>query len=228
MSTYTIELGKLCQLLGRDTVENCFKDYNLSDYLTQNQIDIINKCGVWNKDTLAKKIVEHFYNREIGLETHNLFFLHAKNLMREIMYKYSHIIYSNSLEFEPLVNVDFTETFERKIDGNSSGSSNSEGSNNSTGININSDTPQGNINKNEILDGKYATSSNTNDISSIANSTLSSSNNSNQTETYTRNQKGNSGSLTTAQALIKQYRDIIYDVDLNIINDLSILFMSIY
>ena len=42
MSKYTIELKRVCELVGRDTVESYFTDYNLSDYLTNEQINVIN------------------------------------------------------------------------------------------------------------------------------------------------------------------------------------------
>lgn len=42
-----------------------FKDYELTDFLTKTQIEQIEKAGVWSKDRLAKKIVEHYFMREI-------------------------------------------------------------------------------------------------------------------------------------------------------------------
>ena len=57
MSKYTIELRKVCDLYGRDTVEGWFKDYCLYDYLTEEEIEVIKKRGTWNKEKLAKKIV---------------------------------------------------------------------------------------------------------------------------------------------------------------------------
>lgn len=69
MATYTIELRKVCDIYGRDEVENWFKDYELKDYLTSEQIEQINKYNVWTKEKLAKKIVDHYYMREIGFET---------------------------------------------------------------------------------------------------------------------------------------------------------------
>lgn len=65
MATYTIELRKVCDIYGRDEVENWFKDYELKDYLTPEQIEQINKYNVWTKEKLAKKIVDHYYMREI-------------------------------------------------------------------------------------------------------------------------------------------------------------------
>lgn len=69
MATYTIELRKVCSIYGRDEVENWFKSYNLEDYLTREQIAQIEKYNVWTKEKLAKKIVDHYYMREIGFET---------------------------------------------------------------------------------------------------------------------------------------------------------------
>ena len=58
MAKYTIELRKVCEIYGRDEVENWFKDYEITDFLSPSQIDTINKLNVWNKDKLAKKIVD--------------------------------------------------------------------------------------------------------------------------------------------------------------------------
>lgn len=85
MATYTIELRKVCDLYGRDEVENWFKSYNLNDYLTQVQIQVLQKENIWTKDKLAKMIVDHYFMREIGFETPALFRHYAKVTMQEIM-----------------------------------------------------------------------------------------------------------------------------------------------
>ena len=54
---------------GRDEVESWFKSYKLNEFLTIKQIEQIEKANVWSKDRLAKKIVDHYYMREIGFET---------------------------------------------------------------------------------------------------------------------------------------------------------------
>ena len=69
MASYTIELRKVCDIYGREEVENWFKDFELSDYLTPLQIQSIENVGLWNKNKLAKKIIDHYYMREIGFET---------------------------------------------------------------------------------------------------------------------------------------------------------------
>ena len=80
MAKYTIELRKLCDLYTRDTVESWFKDYEISDYLTEEEINVINERGTWSKDKLAKKIVDNYFMREIGSETVGLFILKAKTI----------------------------------------------------------------------------------------------------------------------------------------------------
>ena len=220
MAKYTIELRKVCDLYGRDTVESWFKEWNLEDYLTEDEIKVINERGTFNKDRLARMIVNNYYMREIGLETPALFHLAVTNKMYKIMEKYSYEIYSASIKFDPLVNVDFEETYNRQI--NDTGTSNSN--NNSSGLSVNSNTPQGQINKNQILQGKYASSTSASEAEGHDSTNTASQ----SLETSSKRTKGNSGVSATAQALIKQYRDIIITINTNIINDLNDLFMGLY
>ena len=216
MSKYTIELRKVCDLYTREVVESWFKDYNLSYYLKPNEITSIEEAGLWSKDRLATKIVDHYFMREIGLETPALFKHYAKVLMQEIMERKLPLIYSISINYDPLVNVDYTESFERTIE--------NEGttSNNASGLSVSSDTPQGQIQKSQILAGAYASATG-------ASETESSSNDSNSTdENYTKHVKGNSGVSATAQKMIQQYRENIVAVDEEIINELNKLFMGLY
>lgn len=220
MSKYTIELRKVCDLYTRDTVESWFKSYDIHNYLTDEEIEKINQTGLWNKDNLAKKIVDHYYMREIGFDTPALFEHYTKITMEEIMEKYLPIIYTNALKYDVLINVDYTETFSREFEGNSNSSSNS----NASGITINSDTPQKRISKADILSGEYASSTAGSDTSSEINDETNSSNN----ESYTKNVKGNSGVSATYQRMIMQYRETIRAVDSEIIEELNNLFMLLY
>ena len=208
MSRYTTELRFIVQNTSLAEVEGWFKDYELSDYLTAQEIAIINDRGTWTKDKLASLIVQHYWMREIGLETVELFKHQAKVAMAEIMEEKAPLIYSASLQYDPLVNVDFTETY----------TENTSQDGNADGLNVNSDTPQGQISKSRILAGDYATSTGASEGTS----------HSEGTQTYTRKQKGNSGALTTAQALVRDYRKTIIMINRDIIKDLSPLFMNIY
>ena len=208
MSRYTTELRFIIQNTSREEVESWFTDYELEDYLTADEIEVIEERGTWTKEKLAKLIVDHYYMHEIGLETVELFKHQAKVAMREIMEEKLPLIYSASISYNPMVNVDFTETY----------TSENEQDGNADGLNVNSDTPQGQISKAAILAGSYASSTGASEGTS----------HSEGTQSYTRHQIGNSGALTTAQALVRDYRKNIIMINKDIIDDLSSLFMRIY
>lgn len=232
MSKYTTELRFVCNLYTRSEVESWFKDYDLTDFLTEEQINVIINTKIWDKDRLAKKIVDHYYMREIGFETPALFRHYAKITMYEIMEKYVPLIYSSSIIYDPLVNVDYTETFNRNVKNKNvnTGSSSSTSTASGTGLQVGSDTPQGQVNKNEILQGKYASETTANESSTNSTDTVNSTSNDdrNTDEEYTKNVKGNSGVSATAQKMIEQYRKNIITIDTNIIKELNILFMGLY
>lgn len=219
MAKYTFELRELFEpikfnppIYTRSEVEGWFKDYELTDYLTSDEIDVITERGVWTKDKLAKKIVDHYYMRESGLETIGLFKHHAKMKMNELMEYYLPLIYSASIKYDPLVNVDVETILSRRVD--------DAGTNNASGLTINSDTPQGQVNKENILAGNYASSTQGGEST---NSTTSQTIESSSTKT-----KGNSGVSATAQKMIEQYRANIRNIDYEIIKDLNTLFMGLY
>lgn len=227
MSKYTMELRELFtpikfnpSIYTREQVEGFFKDYELSDFLTQEQIDVINTSGIWSKDKLANMIVNHYYMREIGQETIGLFIHTAKYTMEELMEEYLPLIYSSSIEYDPLVNVDYTETFTRTANVDNTGRSDS----NSSSLGVNSNTPQGQISKEGILAGDYASTTGANEIES----TTSTTSGSDSTEEYTKRMKGNSGVSATAQKMVEQYRDNIRAINREIIDKLEPLFMGLY
>lgn len=232
MATYTIELRRLQEWYTEDEVKSWFMSYNLSDFLTQDQINSITSHGVWSKEKLAQKIYEHYYMREIGFETPFLFKHYVTIKMKELMEYYLPIIYSYSLNYDPLVNVDYTETFTRNIDNDSQnkGTSNSSSNAISDNFSILNSTPQTNITKQDLDKGFYATETTQSNSQNDINDTTSTSNDttSSTQETYERKTKGNSGVSATAQKLLDQYRDTIQAIDTKIINDLNVLFMGIY
>lgn len=228
MAKYTIELRRVCEIYGREEVENWFKDYNIANYLTAKQIEQIEKFGVWSKDRLAEKIVDHYFMREIGFETPALFKHYAKVTMQEIMERQFPKIYSNFLEYDPLSNVDFTETYTREIAGSTEGISNSTSQNNASGFNINNNTPQKRITKQEIDEGIYASQTNQSDTSSNIEDKTNAQSSSNTLEKFTRHEEGDNGVIITNQRLVKEFREIIVAIDEEIINELSKLFMGIY
>lgn len=264
MSRYTATLRELAYTFGEDEVLTWFSDYNLEHFLDAQQIKVITDKGTWTKERLASKIYDHFYMREIGLETPGLFKHRVKVKMKRIMEEKLPLIYSASIQYDPLVNVDFTEyysethkdddTATNQVNSSSSSSSSDNSTanssnnttNNSSGLQINSDTPQGQIQKSSILAGNYAsstvanensgsematqnaTSTNTNTASGEAQESSDYNRGNTGSKDYTLHKVGNDGITASVQNLIKQYREIIVAIDDQIIDELESLFMGIY
>lgn len=220
MAKYTMEIRELISTFGEDDVKGWFSQYELSDFLTPEEIQVIEDRGTWSKEKLAQRIVDHFYTREIGTDAVGQFMLFTKDKMNEIMETYAPLIYSASIKYDPLVNVNFTESYLGVSDSNSKSSSTSNGS----GLTVNSDTPQGQISKTDILKGKYASSTGANETENKVDDTSTNSG----TQNYTKTTKGNSGVSATSQKMIEQYRDIIRAINTEIIYELEPLFMGLY
>ena len=220
MAKFTIEMRELISTFGEDEVKSWFSDYELSDFLTDEEIKVINDRGTWSKDKLCKRIIDHYLTREIGTDAIGQFILFVKDKMNEIMETYAPLIYSASIKYDPLVNVDFTESYK----GTSGNTSSSSSSSNGSGLTVGSDTPQGQISKNEILQGKYASSTSASQSDSKVTGTTTD----NGSSDYVKTTKGNSGVSATSQAMIRQYRDIIRAINTEIIYELEPLFMGIY
>lgn len=95
MSKYTTELRYL--------IESNF-DLGLDDY------PIFDESY---RELLNQKIINHYYFREIGMETAELFKRYLNQTMREIMPYYNQLYKSELLEFNPFYNVDKTITADK-------------------------------------------------------------------------------------------------------------------
>lgn len=216
MSSYTLELRELVETFGLDEARSWFSDYDFKNYLTSEQIKTVEETGIFSKDYLADLIIDHFYLREIGFETPAMFVHYAKTTMRELMSKYALVIYSCSVKFDPINNIDYTENYQEQT--TSEGKSNT----NSSGLGVTSDTPQGQISKDEILQGKYATATSATEDEGESNATTSG------TKNYTIHREGNQGIMDSNQYLLKEFRRFIEPFYANIIKELNVLFMAIY
>lgn len=99
MSKYTTELRYL--------VESNF-DLGLKDY------PIFDEAY---RETLNQKIIRHYYFREIGMETAELFKMYLNMTMNEIMPYYNQLYKSELIKFNPLYNVDKFETADTDFNG---------------------------------------------------------------------------------------------------------------
>ena len=218
MAKYTTTFKNLIDMgiKTRAELEAMFSNYELSDFLTTDEIEVITDRGTWTKNKLASKIVDHYYFKEIGFETIGMFEHYAKITMKEIMESKLPLIYSASIEYDPMVNVDYTESFNRNL-----GTSHSNSSSGS-GVVISSDTPQTNITKANILAGNYASNASATEQEASGSDTTQTG------ENYQKTVRGNSGVSATAQKMIAQYRENIRAIDYEIITELKELFIGLF
>ena len=228
MARYTVELRKIIETIGEDNVLKWFQDYDLTNYLSFEEIKVITDKGTWSPARLARKILDHYYMYEIGTETVALFKHQVKVAMQEIMEEKLPLIYSASLQYNPLINVNYTETYTGENTTTNTSTSDSTATSTSSGLTVSSDTPQGQINKESILEGNYASSTSANEIEDEANTTSTGESEGTGTQVYTKHFEGNQGISATYQKMIEQYRDNIRMIDREIIEDLRDLFMIIY
>jgi hypothetical protein len=225
MSKTTIELRYIYPT--KESFDSAMKNYPIFD---EN-----------HRTELNYKIYEHYDHREIALETPALFKKFLDRRMREIMPLYNQRYSSipEVLKVSPIENVNMTETFTHEVTdtGKTTNSDNSTSTNTLTntgeGTNVISDTPQGEITEDDIKNNKYAsqTSHSKDSGSNIENSTSTGSseinNNGTRTETYTRKEFGSSKGYTFAQN-IQQWRDIMLNIDMEIIEDLETVFYQLW
>ena len=116
MSKYTTELRYICEnYAGLDESVG----YNDVDYVLEhsyNKIFKVDMIPMYEGETaeqrkeLYKKILGHYYTREIGYETVGLWKLKLNQKMMEIMPYYNKLYESELIEFDPMKNIDKTIT----------------------------------------------------------------------------------------------------------------------
>lgn len=221
------------------------------------------------RNVLNEKIFRHYGFREIGLETPELFKYFLQTKMNEIMVYYNQLYKSESIDYNPLYNIDITESFERDVDNTNAttsvgentntldrnGNTNEENTNNNTSQNtesirgktIQNDVPQSGITSEQIDNNTYVTAYSKDTQDNTTNSTIvdngtnateynvtsnSKENNkqnvdikANTTENYVRKTIGSSAGLPFSKA-IKQWREVMINIDMKIINELPNLFIG--
>lgn len=116
-------------------------------YLIENNFDIgLKDYPIFDenyRESLNRKIINHYYFREIGMETAELFKRYLNNTMREIMPYYNQLYKSELLEFNPFYNVDKTVTADKNNNSVSDFVGNISGKNTQTADTENTQTNNG-------------------------------------------------------------------------------------
>lgn len=234
MAEYTIQLRTLLQT----DFQPALDDYPIFDesYRT----------------ALNAKILNHYYDHEIGLETPDLFNHYLSNRMNEIMPYYNEMYRVQALIANPFHNFEYSETSKRETD--------QDNTQTTTGENVEttsqesdttftkgqvrshsaqSDTPQSNLTPYNVATGGYASLVNMsetesdNDVTSGQASTdarqdsqTATAGNIKTVDDYIRTITGSQG--ISKPEILKQYKSAFINIDREIINDLRDLFMIVY
>ena len=173
------------------------------------------------RDCLNHKIIQHFWNREIGQESISLFKLQLRRKMNEIMPYWNQHYLASQIKFDPLktINVKTLSGTEGESTVAEEGETTSQADSKSRAVN--STFPQVRLSGN----GDYADTG----ADNIAETTSKGSNTGNQTTKNTGNvESESSGYQGSAAVLIAEYRATFVNTDMDVINQLETLFMGIW
>lgn len=253
MSKYTTEVRFICE-----------NSAGLSESEGADNVDsILDKC--WNKvfnfdfpifdenyrQVLCRKILKHYYTREIAHETVGRWKLALNAKLNEIMPYYNQLYKSELLEFNPFYDVDLTRSREGSGTSNrtsnntetNSGTSNNvssgSGTSNTDTLNRFSDTPQNSMDTQGITDsvplttvtkvneGNTTTNKSTDTLTRNDSKTGNGTENINNTDKYIETVKGKQGTENYS-SLLKKFRETFLNIDMMIIEDCSDCFFTLW
>ena len=190
-----------------------------------------------DSEELRKNFIQKFYDeymfREIGFETAERFRRSLLGKLNKIMPYYTQL-YHTELESKNtnfLLNKDLIETFEREVSGssevNSNSTTNTTGTSTANSNDIMYDTPNTRIEDMTKYPTQGSQGENNATSSSNGSSTSNQTGENTQSERTSLISKGNIGITSSAQ-LLKEWREVIINIDEMILNDLEDLFMLLF
>lgn len=253
MSKYTTEVRFICE-----------NSAGLNESEGADNVDsILDKC--WNKvfnfdfpifdenyrQILCRKILKHYYTREIAHETVGRWKLALNAKLNEIMPYYNQLYKSELLEFNPFYDVDLTRS--REGSGTSNKTSNNTETNSGTSKNVSSgsgtsntdtlnrfsDTPQNSMDTQGIADSvplttvtkvnedNTTTNESTDTLTRNDTKTGNGTENINNTDKYIETVKGKQGTENYS-SLLKKFRETFLNIDMMIIEDCSDCFFTLW
>lgn len=174
---------------------------------------------------LETKILRHYYTREICAESIGLWKLWLCDRMNMIMPYFNQLYESAKLEFNPLYDVDLTTQHETNSTGDGTTSSTAENRASSTEYELFSDTPQGALTG--VDSENYLTNATKNTSNNSSNSTGNVTSTNTATENFTETITGKRGGVTYSK-MLKEYRETFLNIDKQVIDSLSDLFITLW
>jgi hypothetical protein len=231
IGTFTIPLKRAIELTG-GTVEvkpMTFKQIEMGSIseLTGGNIGIsgIPIFDPAYKTILIGKIVDHYWNREIGVESLDLFQQKMRTKLNEIMPFYNQLYKSTEIQYEALstINIKTESTNTSTGTENTTGNTDATGETTNASRSVSSTTPQTMLAENEDY-ASAAADTNSKSVSASGNqsSALSTSEAEAIGDTLVSGYQGSPADL------IMRYRDSLLNIDLMVIRDLEEMFMQVF
>lgn len=219
MATFTIELWRVLEL-EEDPGDG--STVGLADYPIP---------AAWTpefRDALNEKILRHYWNREIGMETISMFAFAIRRRMHEVMPLYVKVYESEMLEFDPLSNVVLSTARDDEAKEASKRKSTNTADTDSSGgsRNLNSNFPQANFDPE--LNGEFYASDGQNQISSSKAKTTGGGEDTTDGTTTAKGKSTTTGRQGSASDLLLRYRATFLNVDMLVIGELADCFMQVW
>jgi hypothetical protein len=197
------------------------------------------------RGVLCKKILKHYYLREIGCETVGIWLLWMNTKLEEIMPYYNKLYESELIKFNPMYDVDWNRkgnktgnesgSESRSTSGNNSGTNTQSGTSSNTRKDLYSDTPQGALtgiesetyltNARKVSDsGETGVNAST---SGRYEDSESSSNKVDTTEDYVESVSGKQGGSSYSK-LLNEFRETFLNIDMLVIEEFEEMFMGMW
>lgn len=238
MSKYTTEVRYICESIAGVTTDEGFSMTGFNTYTDASDIKgIIASAvtGIFNSDwpifdeayrvPLEKKIIEHYYFREIGFETIGMWKYYLNRTLNEVMPYFNQLYESALLSFDPFNDVDYTVTHEGEKEGGKSGGRSNEQYYVDKVKNKISDTPQGTIEN--LENDTYLTQASIQDSNGNATNSETNSEEYSDTDSYTRTVVGKMNGMNYSE-LLEKFRKTFLNIDMMVIDSLGDLFMKVW
>lgn len=236
MSKYTTQVRFICETCAMLTESSGFND--IETVLDKSWDKIFSDFPIFDEKyraELCKKILRHYYTREICCEAVGRWKLFLSDKMKNIMPYYNQLYQSELLKIQPLVSVDRSvthdgsgsETKTTSRTGSNTTSSSTDGSTNTWSYY--SDTPQGGINGLDTND--YLTNATHNVGSDNTTSRLDAATSDSETDNGTRKDMyvdkvlGYEGNQSD---MLLKFRETFLNIDMMVIDELKDLFFTLW
>ena len=247
MSKYTTEVRFICE--SKSGLSES-KGFGSVDEVLNGSWDKIftSKVSFFDEEyrsVLCKKILKHYYLREIGCETVGIWLLWMNTKLEEIMPYYNKLYESELIKFNPMYDVDWNRkgnktgnesgSGSRSTSGNNSGTNTQSGTSSNTRKDLYSDTPQGALTGVEsetyLTNARKVSDSGETGVNGSTSGSYedseSSSNKVDTTENYVESVSGKQGTGSYSK-MLNEFRETFLNIDMQVIEEFAEMFMELW